>query len=162
MLRHRPIEFCSRKCWSDDQHARALHVQATLLLPPSKRVQLRCQHCGNDFTEIRYRADRGRRFCSHRCASLAKDEGKTPVQERYRDAEAARGWRKDVFERDNYTCRLCWTTGGVLHAHHLVPVAEIVASLADGTAFDSHPLFADVENGLTLCAGCHGNHHHGA
>lgn len=52
-------------------------------------------------------------------------------------------WRKAVFEKDNYTCHLCQTRGGYLHAHHVL-------------GFSKHPeLRLTVSNGLTLCKPCH-------
>jgi hypothetical protein len=54
-----------------------------------------------------------------------------------------KAWRKAVFERDNYTCYLCRTRGGYLHAHHIL-------------GFSKHPeLRLIVSNGLTLCKPCH-------
>ncbi len=125
------------------------------------RQTVQCEHCGAPFQEIAYRLDRGRRYCSHECASRAKDEGKTSLEERFRSAEKARGWRTAVLERDNYTCRECGVShppgsdASMLHAHHVVPVPEIVADLQDPTEIPSHRLFAEVSNGMTLCAACH-------
>lgn len=52
-------------------------------------------------------------------------------------------WRTSVFEKDNYTCQKCNTTGGNLNAHHL----------------NSWHWFEegryDTDNGVTLCVGCH-------
>jgi hypothetical protein len=53
-------------------------------------------------------------------------------------------WRKAVFERDNYTCYICKSRGGVyLNAHHI-------------KSFRNHvELRFDVSNGMTLCRKCH-------
>jgi 5-methylcytosine-specific restriction endonuclease McrA len=60
-----------------------------------------------------------------------------------------RQWRIDVFERDDYTCRICGVRGGVLRGHHIRPWA----------------LFPyvryDVTNGATLCDPCHKRLHRG-
>lgn len=56
-----------------------------------------------------------------------------------------KAWRIAVFERDNYTCRMCGQIGGRLEADHIWPVAlkpEIALLL---------------ENGRTLCQSCHAN-----
>lgn len=58
-------------------------------------------------------------------------------------------WRRAVFERDDYTCRNCFKRGGKLRAHHIKPWA-------------THPeLRYDIQNGLTLCHGCHLGMHRG-
>ena len=52
-------------------------------------------------------------------------------------------WRKQVFERDNYTCQLCGVHGCYLEADHIRP-------------WVSYPeLRYDVTNGRTLCRPCH-------
>ena len=52
-------------------------------------------------------------------------------------------WRKNVFERDNYTCQVCGKVGGTLNAHHI-------------KSFALHKkLRLDVNNGITLCEKCH-------
>lgn len=57
-------------------------------------------------------------------------------------------WRKGVFEKDGYTCRVCGDNrGGNLQAHHL----------------NSYSAFSDerfdIGNGITLCAQCHKQYH---
>ncbi len=53
-------------------------------------------------------------------------------------------WRRQVFERDNWTCQLCGTrAGGELNADHIVPKWA-----------DLRLVFA-VSNGRTLCRSCH-------
>lgn len=52
-------------------------------------------------------------------------------------------WREDVLLRDNFTCSICNKTPPKgLNAHHLIP-----------KNFTKYAL--DVDNGLTLCPGCH-------
>lgn len=57
-------------------------------------------------------------------------------------------WREDVFKRDGYKCRKCGAAND-LHAHHLIRWAE------------EPMLRISVDNGLTLCAPCHVEEHHG-
>ena len=53
-------------------------------------------------------------------------------------------WRKSVFERDKYTCRLCGTVGAFLNAHHIKPWVSFPE------------LRYELFNGMTLCAyPCH-------
>jgi hypothetical protein len=56
-------------------------------------------------------------------------------------------WCKEVYRREDYTCRSCRTRGGVLHAHHI-----------DG--WDSTPKKRyDPANGAVLCIRCHRSFH---
>lgn len=56
-------------------------------------------------------------------------------------------WRKQVYERDDYTCQCCGQRGGRLNAHHL-----------DGYNWCVEGRF-DVGNGATLCENCHKTFH---
>lgn len=52
-------------------------------------------------------------------------------------------WRKDVMQRDNYTCQKCHKRGGKLQAHHIEHWA-------------THPdLRYTLSNGMTVCVPCH-------
>lgn len=74
-------------------------------------------------------------------------DGKSLERQRGRDSGALAKWRRAVYRRDNYTCRRCGATRTYLHAHHIKPYA-------------THPeLRFVVENGETLCRGCHGIEH---
>jgi len=52
-------------------------------------------------------------------------------------------WRKQVFERDDYTCQVCGQYGWSLVAHHILPYSD----------FPEHR--DDIENGITFCVDCH-------
>lgn len=52
-------------------------------------------------------------------------------------------WRKQVYERDNFTCQECGDRGGTLNAHHIKD-------------YSGNPeLRTKVTNGITLCETCH-------
>jgi len=57
-------------------------------------------------------------------------------------------WRKLVYNKDNYTCKICGDRGGCghrvkLNAHHILPYAK-------------YPnVRYDISNGITLCEKCH-------
>ena len=52
-------------------------------------------------------------------------------------------WRRDVLERDDYTCQSCYKRGGKLQTHHIFAVCH-------------HPEEATkLMNGITLCKPCH-------
>jgi len=56
-------------------------------------------------------------------------------------------WRKKIYERDDFTCQKCGEVGGNLNAHHIKSWAK-------------HPdLRYIIENGITLCYGCHRQEH---
>jgi hypothetical protein len=53
-------------------------------------------------------------------------------------------WRTAVYERDNYTCRICGDSrGGNLEPHHIYQRAKYPERIFD------------VDNGITLCTPCH-------
>ena len=64
-------------------------------------------------------------------------------QERLRRSEKYNDWRKQVFERDNFTCQLCGLSNTYIEAHHI-------------KSFSKHPrLRFDIKNGVTVCLDCH-------
>lgn len=58
-----------------------------------------------------------------------------------------REWRKEVFQKDDYTCVHCKVKGGMLNAHHL-----------NGYSWYKEGRY-DVSNGVTLCKSCHIDFH---
>ena len=64
-----------------------------------------------------------------------------------RNRFASKEWRKIVYKRDNWTCRVCGAHGGLLNAHHL-------------NSYDAFPdeRFSE-DNGVTLCSSCHTEFH---
>ena len=85
-----------------------------------------------------------------KCCNVTKETnhwnwsgGKTSDQEKIRKSINYKEWRKQVYERDNYTCQCCGKTGVALNAHHILN-------------FSTYPdLRFDVSNGVTLCEECH-------
>lgn len=58
-------------------------------------------------------------------------------------------WRIAIFERDNYTCKICQKHGVELNAHHIL-------------SFAHHPeRRLSIDNGVTLCLECHKEIHWG-
>jgi len=67
-------------------------------------------------------------------------------RKRERNCPENREWKKAVLDRDNDTCQKCGTTEN-LEAHHILPWALFPE------------LRFEVENGITLCEGCHKYYH---
>ena len=69
--------------------------------------------------------------------------GITPVNKQIRTSSAYVNWRRQVYERDDYTCQVCGQRGGELNADHI-------------KSFANHPeLRLELSNGRTLCKPCH-------
>lgn len=70
---------------------------------------------------------------------------KTSEAKKIRTSIPYKEWRISVFQRDNYTCKICTKKGGKLNADHIKP-------------FSLYPeLRLDINNGRTLCIDCHKN-----
>lgn len=70
-------------------------------------------------------------------------DGRTPENKLARKTLEYKLWRKEIFERDNYTCQVCRNRGCELNADHI-------------KSFSEYPeLRLDVNNGRTLCVPCH-------
>ncbi|MBU1145894.1 MAG: hypothetical protein KJ971_08620 [Firmicutes bacterium] len=81
-------------------------------------------------------------------------------------------WTKYVFQRDNYTCRLCGKHSETMVAHHVKTFAQIRDTVIKGNPELDQNLYEDREqiaelvieahtlnDGVTLCRDCHKNHH---
>lgn len=62
---------------------------------------------------------------------------------RLRRSSKWKAWRREVFERDDYTCQFCCKHGIELEPHHIIPVSK------------NKKLIFVVDNGITLCKKCH-------
>lgn len=143
-------KFCSRSCKNKGQ---------------SKPNKVKCMSCGKTFLRpdsyFKYHKLRGRSlyFCSKKCSGKFYSGGNSPLwiadrsklknkKKSFRSSLAMKEWRKSVFIRDNYICRICRDKSikghkVVLNAHHIIPIKQ-----DEGLAFD-------INNGITLCEKCH-------
>lgn len=105
------------------------------------RVIINCIYCHKPFEIKKYRIGQAK-YCSKQCHN--KDNlGLTSINYRLRRSLEYEDWRKQVFERDLYTCQMCGEVGGYLQAHHI-------------KSFSEYPeLRLSLDNGCTLCIGCH-------
>lgn len=83
--------------------------------------------------------------------------GLTKLEKRIRECEKYEKWRKQIFERDDYTCQNCRKKGGRLHAHHIKAFVKLLKENNISTlkeALNCEELW-DIDNGKTLCKRCH-------
>lgn len=127
--------------------------------------------CGKTFSRKRCGPERDAKqsFCSRKCSQgyfglnhrgdkhpMWKGvNGKTgtPIRRmaRYKD------WVKSVFQRDDFTCQVCFKKGGDLHAHHKTRLADMINSYVklNGWLNVDDDIFYELDNGITLCKPCH-------
>lgn len=140
------IKHCSIKCKSISQKGRPSTK------PPRIMLEKNCLQCSKSFTTNK---NDNCKYCCHRCSTdglkisrLGKNNpswkgGITPENQKLRSSAKYEQWRKSVFERDHYTCKLCGQYGGKLNADHI-------------KAWAKYPKFRfDINNGRTLCVDCH-------
>ena len=129
-------KYCSKECWS--KRGQVLYEHE-------------CLRCGKKF---KTRDKRIKKYCSRQCAfkdMVGKKagrfkDGKSLERDSARLAKEVTEWREAVYKRDNYTCQECGIKGNI-HAHHIKSWAEYPE------------LRFDIDNGITLCEGCHGEIH---
>lgn len=69
--------------------------------------------------------------------------GVTPVNRKIRASSKYKEWRKSCFERDNYTCQICFKRNTFLEVHHI-------------KSFSKNPKDRfNKDNGITVCRECH-------
>lgn len=152
LIRDFKYQYCNRDC-------RTEHLRKIMLGENNPNFQssyVKCDGCDKNIKVIPSLKDKYN-FCSFDCYKenigqyysgvnssnwnhdLTKEE--RIVGRKY---PAYYKWRRNVFEKDNYTCQCCGDDkGGNLEAHHILNYTE-------------HPkLRVDISNGITLCEVCH-------
>lgn len=139
--------FCSQECKSKYQGG---------------SVITECTICGKEIKVANHKIKNNNNcFCSKKCLaewqSLNMSGNNSPLwnpeiteNERIekRHYNEYINWRKDVYERDNYTCQCCGSNkSGTLVSHHL-----------NGYHWDKEHR-TDMNNGITLCDKCHTEFH---
>lgn len=133
--------FCSKSCMNDFQKKNGF--------------SLICAICSEKFkTQPGQVRLRNRKHCSRKCNAIARrlEATKRRVELGYtkhqldrlaRYSPEAKVWRKAVFERDNFTCQICFAKGNYIEADHIKPFAYFPE------------LRFELSNGRTLCRECH-------
>ena len=79
-----------------------------------------------------------------------KKDPKTPEWKRIRCSKSWLKWRKEVFERDDYTCQEC----GIRNKKGLGKTIELNPHHIKSVKNYPNLVF-EVDNGITLCRSCH-------
>lgn len=124
--------FCSKRCYGDYKMV--------------GRIKVRCVQCRSIFENKRTRS---RKYCSQKCMGEAyRNEGnpcwrggiaRLPYKHDFKDK-----LKKEIRERDNYTCHICKKTNLKsfdAHVHHL----------------DGNKMNSDKNNLVVVCRWCHGS-----
>lgn len=132
-------KFCSQKCSSIQQ---------------SKQIEFICRWCEKNFWDQPCRMRQGKQYCNKQCKAnwMSKNltgknsnnwrGGITSLNHKIRNSLEYIAWRKDIFNRDNYTCQICGERGGRLRANHI-------------KKFSDYPELRTVSaNGITICKNC--------
>lgn len=141
-LKHTEGKFCSRSCASS-----------------IKRTDYRCEDCGKELVNNTVKRCRK---CFNKYAIRENSNnwkgGITPLIMKVRGCFKYRQWKSDIFTKDNFTCQECGDgKNGNLEAHHIDKFSDIMARNKITTyeqAIECEELW-NINNGLTLCRGCH-------
>lgn len=134
-------------------------------------VTFTCDNCGKETKQKynNYNPNGKHHFCNKQCEgewrsnNFTKEKcynwkgGVTDLRYAIRNSRNYRLWRKECFEREDYTCEICNNRGGYLEVHHIKPFALIleenkIQSLEEAKTCNE---LWDTENGQVLCKECH-------
>lgn len=127
--------YCSKECgykYKNYSGKKGKHY------PHTQRARIGiCPVCGKEFRAIKDYKDRTQIYCSKECWSHRGVKRRNIIR-----TPEFRKWKKDVFNRDNYTCQQCGAKTN-LEAHHIKEKRNYPE------------LEFDVNNGICLCHKCH-------
>jgi len=132
-----------------------------------------CDYCGEEAKQKynNYNPKGKHHFCDKTCEGAWRSEnitgnkcgqwkgGVTDLRYAIRNSRNYRIWRKECFEREDYTCEICNNRGGYLEVHHVKPFSLIldeneIQSIEEAKMCNE---LWDTENGQVLCKNCHDN-----
>ncbi|WP_243081405.1 MULTISPECIES: HNH endonuclease [Staphylococcus] len=115
-----------------------------------------CSKCGETYKNDMY-CIKNKKFClncfrkSQKGVNHPRYNFSLTISDRLNDRQynkvLVNKWRSKIFQRDNYTCKVCGSFGKKLNAHHL-----------NGYHWNLEGRY-DVNNGITLCESCHKEFH---
>lgn len=126
-------------------------------------LEVSCRYCGKYFKPTNQQvsdrikaltnaASENSLYCSMGCKKACPVFGQQKYPKGFKKGtsrEVQPELRQLVFERDNYTCKMCSSTKAAveIHCHHILPLNE--------SPIES----ADIDNCITLCKECHKKAH---
>jgi hypothetical protein len=144
---------------SSEVHKGHIHSEAT-------KLKMSLSHKGRTVSEITRqklrKAKLGKKFPALSGEKSGQWKGGiTALTTLIRHTFEYRQWVSDIFHRDDFTCQKCFTKGGYLHAHHIKYFSVIfkennIKSMQDALECCE---FWNINNGVTLCKGCHKKQH---
>ena len=159
-LKRSKHHYCSKECMG--KHKSIIQIGENNPCYRNAIKTYTCDYCGKEFERTQSQVNgKHHIFCSYECKDKANSiyyskENHPRWNPDLTEEDRIRGrmlsedkqWRKQVFERDNYTCQCCGDNkGGNLNAHH-----------KDGYNWCEERRY-DVTNGVTLCEDCHKEFH---
>jgi 5-methylcytosine-specific restriction endonuclease McrA len=144
-------KFCSKECYWKSKEG--------VTFSRKEKIEIICKKCHRKFKVSP--SGKNRKFCSKECFTLwhkGKNHynwqgGKSKEYDKFRNSRKWFKFRREVFERDKYTCQKCGFKNGKgikhrdLHPHHLKSATKYPK------------LMLKKENVTTLCHNCHGKIH---
>lgn len=142
--------YCSKKCWYKVLPERQRNSPERIEI--LKRIRKRRDFKSEKYLKMRSELTKKLYKTGKLKPRYGKDNnfwkgGIASKQNSERNKAKYKNWRKKVFERDGYICRICECKGGNLHAHHIKPFAKYPKSRYL------------IKNGLTVCRDCHSKIH---
>ena len=152
--------YCSQKCKAE--HQKELLKGENNPHYKGGKIEVVCSFCGKKKLIERNKFNKNKKhyYCSQKCKAEHQKTFVGPnnpnyinglsedYRVRYRIIDGYNTWRREVYERDNYTCQVCGDNkGGNLNSHHL-------------NSYNSNKeQRTDLNNGITLCEKCHKKFH---
>jgi hypothetical protein len=160
--KHKNIKYCSRKCSSKSQVNKEIKSSTR-----NKISQALMKYYKTNTVSMKTRIKISNSLKGKK-SYLWKD-GRYPIVMVIRDVMKYKLWRKEVFERDNYTCYECGKMGVYLVAHHIKSFSKIMddflkkhstlSPIKDRDVLidlaNKYDPFWDIDNGVTYCKNCH-------